>query len=68
MFDFCFWLVANNARRRLSWMLPSGNTNPVFDSTLDGILILDNEGVCIEANPAALTLLERLTRTRWAAD
>ncbi len=29
----------------------------VFDSTLDGILILDDQGVCLEANPAALTLL-----------
>jgi len=29
----------------------------VFDSTLDGILILDEQGVCLEANPAALRLL-----------
>jgi PAS domain S-box-containing protein len=29
----------------------------VFDSTLDGILILDDRGVCLEANPAALKLL-----------
>ncbi len=28
----------------------------VFDSTLDGIVILDNRAVCLEANPAALTL------------
>src|SRR5712664_4603720 len=28
----------------------------VFDSTLDGILILDDQGVCLEANPAALNL------------
>jgi PAS domain S-box-containing protein len=28
----------------------------VFDSTLDGIVILDDQGVCLEANPAALTL------------
>ncbi len=28
----------------------------VFNSTLDGILILDDQGVCLEANPAALTL------------
>ena len=28
----------------------------VFDSTLDGILILDDHGICLEANPAALTL------------
>src|SRR3989442_4624426 len=29
----------------------------VFDNTLDGILILDDRGVCLEANPAALRLL-----------
>jgi len=28
----------------------------VFDSTLDGILILDDQGICLEANPAALIL------------
>jgi PAS domain S-box-containing protein len=28
----------------------------VFDSTLDAILILDDQGVCMEANPAALAL------------
>ena len=28
----------------------------VFDNTLDGIVILDDQGVCLEANPAALTL------------
>jgi PAS domain S-box-containing protein len=28
----------------------------VFDSTLDGIVILDDRGVCLEANPAALKL------------
>jgi PAS domain S-box-containing protein len=29
----------------------------IFDSALDGILILDNRGACVEANPAALRLL-----------
>ena len=28
----------------------------VFNSTLDAILILDNQGVCLEGNPAALSL------------
>ena len=28
----------------------------VFDNALDGILILDGQGVCLEANPAALAL------------
>jgi len=29
----------------------------VFDNALDGILILDDHGVCLQANPAALALL-----------
>src|SRR6202035_1610773 len=29
----------------------------IFDSTLDGILILDDMGTCVEANPAVLDLL-----------
>jgi PAS domain S-box-containing protein len=29
----------------------------IFDSTLDSILILDDSGICLEANPAALALL-----------
>jgi PAS domain S-box-containing protein len=29
----------------------------VFDSTLDGILILDDQRICLEANPAAQTML-----------
>ena len=28
----------------------------VFDNTLDGILIVDDQGICLEANPAALSL------------
>src|SRR5260370_12567181 len=28
----------------------------VFDSTLDGIVILDDRGICLEANPAAVSL------------
>lgn len=34
----------------------------VFDSTLDGILILDDNGICLEANPAALTLFGTKSR------
>jgi PAS domain S-box-containing protein len=29
----------------------------VFDNTLDGILILDDHGICLDANPAVLSLL-----------
>lgn len=29
----------------------------IFEHALDAILILDNEGICVEANPAALALL-----------
>jgi PAS domain S-box-containing protein len=29
----------------------------IFDSTLDSILILDDRGICLEANPAGLALL-----------
>ena len=29
----------------------------IFDNALDGILILDDRGICLEANPAALGLL-----------
>src|SRR5580658_10034282 len=28
----------------------------IFDNALDGILILDDQGICLEANPAAQTL------------
>jgi PAS domain S-box-containing protein len=29
----------------------------IFDSALDALLIIDDQGVCVEANPAALSLL-----------
>src|SRR5580658_4736235 len=29
----------------------------IFDSTLDAILIIDDRGICLEANPAAIALL-----------
>src|SRR5262249_20899971 len=34
----------------------------IFHHVLDGILILDNQGICLDANPAALSLL-RVPRT-----
>jgi PAS domain S-box-containing protein len=34
----------------------------IFQNVLDGILILDNDGVCLDANPAAATIL-RFSRT-----
>ncbi|MGB6883345.1 MAG: PAS domain-containing protein, partial [Candidatus Acidiferrum sp.] len=29
----------------------------IFQNALDGILILDDQGICIEANPAAFAIL-----------
>jgi len=51
-----FLLLARREQRETATVLDATRAGykSVFDSTLDGILILDNEGVCIEANPAAL--------------
>ena len=53
-----FLLLARREQRETATVLDATEREykSVFDSTLDGILILDNEGVCLEANPAALTL------------
>src|SRR6266849_889430 len=53
-----FLLLAGREHRETAIELDSTEREykSVFDSTLDGILILDDQGICLEANPAALTL------------
>src|SRR6266852_7346858 len=53
-----FLLLARREHRETASELDSTEREykSVFDSTLDGILILDDQGICLEANPAALTL------------
>ncbi len=53
-----FLLLARREHRETASVLDATEREykSVFDSTLDGILILDDQGVCLEANPAALTL------------
>src|SRR6267378_2222077 len=53
-----FLLLARREHRETASALDATEREykSVFDSTLAGILILDGQGVCLEANPAALTL------------
>jgi PAS domain-containing protein len=55
---FRFLLLARREHRETVKVLDATEQEykSVFDSTLDGILILDDQAVCLEANPAALTL------------
>src|SRR6266851_5850480 len=59
-----FLLLARREHRETASVLDATEREykSVFDSTLDGILILDDQGVCLEANPAALTLFGTLPR------
>jgi PAS domain S-box-containing protein len=54
-----FLLLARREQRETASALDATEREykSVFDNTLDGILILDDHGVCLEANPAALPLL-----------
>ena len=54
-----FLLLARREHRQTANALDATEREykSVFDSTLDGILILDDQAVCVDANPAALTLL-----------
>lgn len=54
-----FLLLAHREQLRTSSALDLAEQRykSVFDNALDGILILDDDGVCLEANPAALALL-----------
>jgi len=53
-----FLLLARREHRETATALDATEREykSVFDSTLDGIVILDDRGVCLEANPAALKL------------
>ena len=50
-----FLLLARREQRETASALDATEREykSVFDSTLDGILILDDQGICLEANPAA---------------
>jgi len=54
-----FLLLARQEHRKTARALDATarEYKSVFDSTLDGILILDDQARCVDANPAALTLL-----------
>ena len=53
-----FLILAKREQRETANALDAAEREykAVFDSTLDGILIIDDQGICVEANPAALTL------------
>jgi PAS domain S-box-containing protein len=53
-----FLLLARREHRETASTLDATEREykSVFDNALDGILILDDQGVCLEANPAALKL------------
>ena len=54
-----FFLLARREHRQTASALDATEREykSVFDNALDGILILDDQCLCLEANPAALTLL-----------
>jgi PAS domain S-box-containing protein len=54
-----FLILVRREHREAASVLDVGEREfqSIFDSALDGILILDDQGICLEANPAALDLL-----------
>ena len=54
-----FMILARREQRETAGILDATEREfqSIFDSALDGILILDDRGICLEANPAALRLL-----------
>jgi PAS domain S-box-containing protein len=54
-----FLILARHEQRETAGVLDATEREfqSIFDSALDGILILDDRGICLEANPAALALL-----------
>ena len=54
-----FLLLARREHRRTTCVLDATEREfqSIFDSALDAFLILDDRGICLEANPAALDLI-----------
>jgi PAS domain S-box-containing protein len=54
-----FMILAHREQRETAGVLDATEREfqSIFDSALDAILILDDQGLCLEANPAALALL-----------
>jgi PAS domain S-box-containing protein len=54
-----FMIQARDEQRETAGVLDATEREfqSIFDSALDGILILDDRGICLETNPAALALL-----------
>jgi PAS domain S-box-containing protein len=54
-----FLILARHEHRETAGVLDATEREfqSIFDSALDSILILDDRGICLEANPAALALL-----------
>src|SRR6266550_1184053 len=54
-----FLILARREQRETANVLDATEREfqSIFDNALDGILILDDRGTCLEANPAALNLL-----------
>src|SRR3984957_4285140 len=55
-----FLILAHRENRETASVLDATEREfqSIFDNALDGILILDDRGTCLEANPAALGLLD----------
>jgi PAS domain S-box-containing protein len=64
LFQIRLFLLARREQREKAKILASSGQEfqSIFDATLDAILILDDNGICLEANPSALSLLG-VTRT-----
>jgi PAS domain-containing protein len=56
-----FLLLARREQRETARALDATELEykSVFDNALDGIVVFDNHGICLEANPAALALFGR---------
>lgn len=54
----CFLLLARKEQRETARALDATELEykSVFDNALDGIVVFDNHGICLKANPAALAL------------